>query len=146
MNLRLFSSGDSAAPTLSTDEARPLVQETQKESVPIATQRMATSTSLLRSKACDFGGSVVLTEISDHLVVGNEPAEEPHHLEIAACLTFKPPARLNPVEIAVDVKFRENGRMIGRPAGNGGLHAAKPEFAKIERIPALSVFTQPGSW
>jgi hypothetical protein len=24
--------------------------------------------------------------------------------------------------------------MTGRPAGNGGLHAAKPEFAKIERI------------
>src|SRR5215471_20855900 len=49
--------------------------------------------------------STVLAEVGNRLVVRNEPAGQPHHLDIAPCLTLKPPARLNPIEIAVDVQL-----------------------------------------
>jgi hypothetical protein len=45
------------------------------------------------------------------------PPSEPHHLNVARGLPFKPAARLNPVEIAVDVQLQQHRGMIRRPAG-----------------------------
>ena len=45
----------------------------------------------------------VLAEVGYRLVVRSKTASQPHHLNIAPSLTLKPPARLNPIEIAVDV-------------------------------------------
>jgi hypothetical protein len=42
---------------------------------------------------------VILAEIGNHLVIRNQPTGEPHHLNVAARLTLKPAARLNPIEI-----------------------------------------------
>jgi hypothetical protein len=42
---------------------------------------------------------VILAEIGNRLVIRNQPAGEPHHLNVAAHLTLKPAARLNPIEI-----------------------------------------------
>ena len=58
------------------------------------------------------GPAVVLAEIGNCLVIGNKPASEPHHFDIAARLTLKPAARLNPIEIAVDVELQQYRRMI----------------------------------
>jgi hypothetical protein len=66
-------------------------------------------------------------------VVRNEPAKQPHHLEIAPGLALKPPARLHPVEVAVNVKLQKNRRVIGRPARRLRLNPGKAEFSKIER-------------
>ena len=55
-----------------------------------------------------YGAAVVFTEIRDRLVVGDQAAKEPHHLDVAASLAFKPPARLHPVEIAIDVERHES--------------------------------------
>ena len=52
------------------------------------------------------GTAVVLPEISDRLVVGDEPAKQPHQLDVAAGLTLEPPARLHAVEIAVDIELQ----------------------------------------
>jgi hypothetical protein len=38
-------------------------------------------------------------------VIRCEPAQQPHDLDIASGLSFQPPARLNPVQIAVNVKL-----------------------------------------
>jgi hypothetical protein len=59
--------------------------------------------------------AVVLAEIGDRLVVGDEATKEPHHFRIATGLAFKPPARLHPVEIAVDVELQESRGMVGGP-------------------------------
>ena len=40
------------------------------------------------------GAAVVLAEVSNRLVIGSKPAREPHHLNVAPGLAFKPPARL----------------------------------------------------
>jgi hypothetical protein len=39
-------------------------------------------------------------------VVGDEATKEPHHLDVAASLAFEPPARLHPVEVAIDESFK----------------------------------------
>src|SRR5215831_12744310 len=52
-----------------------------------------------------YCSSVVLAEIGDRLVVGSEPPEQPHDLNVASGLTFESAARLNPIEVAVDVEL-----------------------------------------
>jgi hypothetical protein len=46
--------------------------------------------------------------LTNWLVVGDEPAKEPHQLDIAAGLALEPPARLHPIEIAEDIKLRQH--------------------------------------
>ena len=63
-----------------------------------------------RDKACtNFadGSAIVLAEVGNGLVIGYKPARQPHHLNVAPSLTLEPPARLNPIEIAVDVKLQQ---------------------------------------
>ena len=50
---------------------------------------------------------IVLAEVSNRLVIGNKTAREPHHLNVAAGLTLKPAARLNPIEIAVYIELEQ---------------------------------------
>ena len=49
----------------------------------------------------------ILAEVRYRLVVRSEPASQPHYLDIAPSLTLKPPARLNPIEITVDVELQQ---------------------------------------
>ena len=79
-------------------------------------------------------GTIVLAEVGDGFVIRNEPPGQPHHFQIAASLTLQPPARLDPVEIAVDVKLEHRRRMIGRPAGRCRIDTVKPEVAEFQRI------------
>ena len=52
------------------------------------------------------GTAIVFPEIGDRFVVRDEPAQEPHQLDIAAGFALEPPARLHPVEIAVDIELQ----------------------------------------
>src|SRR5580658_3776016 len=49
----------------------------------------------------------VLAEVGNRLVVRGEPAGQPHDLDVAPSLTLKPSARLNPIEIAVNVELQQ---------------------------------------
>src|SRR5215212_1312179 len=64
--------------------------------------------------------SVILAEIGNRLVIGNQPTGKPHDFNVAGRLTLKPTARLNPVEIPVDVELQQHRRMIRGPAGDPG--------------------------
>src|SRR3954462_12675698 len=72
------------------------------------------------------GNTIVPPEIGNGLVIGNEPTRQPHDLNVASGLTLEPAARLNPVEIAVDVELQQDRRMIRRPAGYLGIDPAEP--------------------
>src|SRR3984893_13625764 len=63
---------------------------------------------------------VILAEIGNRFVIRNQPTGEPHHLNVAASLTLKPAARLNPIEITVNVELQQHRRMVRRPAGGLG--------------------------
>jgi hypothetical protein len=80
------------------------------------------------------GGAVVFAEIGDGFVIRNEPSRQPHHFQIAASLTLQPPARLDSVRIAVDVKLEHRRRMIRGPAGRCRIDAIEPEVAEFQRI------------
>lgn len=78
--------------------------------------------------------AVVLAEIGDRLVVGCEPLEEPDHLEIAPRLALKPTARLDAVEIAVDVELQKRRRMVAWPSGCRGLYVLEAQFGEVESV------------
>src|SRR5262249_42176337 len=48
--------------------------------------------------------------------------------------TFKPAARLNPIEITVDVELQKHRRMVRRPPGDLGLNPAEPKPSQIEPL------------
>src|SRR5262245_29047153 len=76
--------------------------------------------------------TVILAEIGNRLVIGSQPTGEPHRLNIASSLPLKPPARLNPVEVAVNVELQQYRWMVGRPSGCLRLDPAKPKLRQIE--------------
>ncbi len=78
--------------------------------------------------------AIVFAEVRDRLVVRSKPTEQPHDLQIASGLSFEPPARLHPVQIAVNVKLQENRRMIRRPTGCRRLRPFEAHLSQIERI------------
>src|SRR5262249_16942475 len=80
------------------------------------------------------GATVVPPEIGDRLGIGNQPACEPHHLNVTPGLTLQPAARLNPVEIAVDVELQKDRRMIRRPAGSLWMGPPEPNRGQIQFI------------
>ena len=54
------------------------------------------------------GLAVVFAEVGDHLVIRHKSAEQPHHLDIAACLALQTPARLHAIQIPVDVELQQS--------------------------------------
>ncbi len=61
-------------------------------------------------------------------------AGQPHDLDSAPGLPLKPAARLNPVQLAVDIELQQHGRMIARSAGRQWFNSLKPELTEIELI------------
>jgi hypothetical protein len=62
-------------------------------------------------------------------------SQQLYHLYIASGLSFQPPARLNPVQIAVNVKLKENRGVVRWPTSRRWLHPA--HLRQIERIDKL---------
>jgi hypothetical protein len=61
-------------------------------------------------------------------VVRNKTARQPHHLNVAPSLALKPAARLNPIEIAVDVELQQDRWMIRGLASELGSDPVKSQF------------------
>ena len=85
-----------------------------------------------RAQTLPDGTAIVLAEVGNRLVIGSEPARQPHHLNVAPGLTLQPAARLDPIEIAVDVELQQYRRMIRRPAGYLGIDPVEPKLRQIE--------------
>jgi len=71
-------------------------------------------------------------EIRDRLVIRCEPTQQPHDLEIASSLSFQPSARLNPVQIAVNVKLKEHRGVVRRSTGCRRLNPLETHLGQIE--------------
>src|SRR5580704_10715455 len=76
----------------------------------------------------------VLAEIGDRLVIGNKPPRQPHDLHVAPGLALKPSARLDPVQITVNIKLQEDRRMIGGSPCRLRIEPAKIERTEIKRV------------
>ena len=78
--------------------------------------------------------AIVFTEFGDRLVIRRQAAGQLHHFHVAPRLLLKPAARLNPVEVAVNIELQQHARMIARPAGCLRDNPAKAQAAKIKLI------------
>jgi len=78
--------------------------------------------------------AVVLAEVGNRLEVRREPPDQPHQLDIALCFPFEPPARLNAVEIAVEVNLQQRRGMVGRPARRRRRHPRKSQGGKVQFV------------
>jgi len=78
--------------------------------------------------------AIVFAEVRDCLVIRCEPTQQPHDLDIASGFSFEPPARLNPVQIAVNVKLEENRRVVRGPTSRRRLNPFKAHLSQIECI------------
>src|SRR5262245_59971461 len=47
--------------------------------------------------------AIILAEVGNRLEVRRQPPSQPHQLDIALRFPFEPPARLNAVEVAVEI-------------------------------------------
>ena len=80
------------------------------------------------------GGTVVTPEIRDGLVVGHQPTGQPHQLDIASRLAFQPATRRDAVQIPIDEKLQQDGRMIARPKCPRRRMAMETKCRQIELI------------
>ena len=80
------------------------------------------------------GRPVVLAEVGDGLEVGGEPPGEPHQLDIALRFALEPPARLDAVQIAVDIQLEQHRRVVAGASGGGRRGAFKPELPQVELL------------
>src|SRR5216683_1439615 len=84
---------------------------------------------------------IVLAEVGDRLEVRRQPPDQPHQLDIALRFPFEPPARLNAVEIAVEVNLQQ--RLL-HPilAIDEPMHRQAPEAPKRQDSKATSPRTE----
>ena len=78
--------------------------------------------------------AVVLAEVGNRLVVGSQTTAQPHHFHVAARFAFQTAARLNLVEVTVNIKLQQNRWVITRPASCQGFNSAKAQATQIKLI------------
>jgi len=78
--------------------------------------------------------AVCLAEVGDRLEVGRQSPRQPHQLDVPLDFTLEPPARLDPVQIAVEIDLEHRCWMIGRTARLSRRHSSELQRLQIERI------------
>src|SRR3954447_16222413 len=73
------------------------------------------------------GLAIVLAEVGYGLEVRHQAAGQPNQFDVALALPLQAPARLHPVEVAVDVNLQQRRRMVGRPSCRLRLNTAKAQ-------------------
>jgi hypothetical protein len=77
---------------------------------------------------------VIFAEIGNRFVIRDTPTGERHDLNVAPALALKPAARLNPIEITIDIELEQRRRMIRGPAGRPGVNSTKLQSGQIELL------------
>ena len=78
--------------------------------------------------------SIVAAEVGDGLEVRHQAAGQPHQLEVALGLPFQPPARLDAIEIAVEIDLQQRRGMIGRPPCHLRHNAGKAQGREVQFV------------
>src|SRR5262249_57242400 len=82
--------------------------------------------------ALPVGCAVIPAEVGYRLVIRSKSPSEPHRLDIPPGLMFEPAARLNPIEVAIDVELEQYRGMVRRPTGCLRIDPVEPKLAEIE--------------
>ena len=79
-----------------------------------------------------IGLTVVLAEVGNGLEVRHQADGQPDQFGVALTLPLKAPARLDAIEVSVDVDLQQRRRMVGRPSRRLRLNAAETESSQIK--------------
>src|SRR5215470_5920587 len=88
--------------------------------------------------------AVVPTEIGNGLEIRRELSRQPHALDIAPRFTLQSPARLHPVEIAVEIELEHCRRAVPGSPGTAG--PAKPSVVRSDSSTNTSMTRTRLSW
>ena len=78
--------------------------------------------------------AIIFAEVRDRLEVRCQALRQPHQLNIALRFALEPTARLDAVEVAIDVELEEHGWMVSRPARLCWLHPSEAQEGKVKFI------------
>ena len=78
--------------------------------------------------------AIILAEVGDGLVIRRQTPGQPHNLNITQGFPFKAPARLNTIEVTVDIELQQNPGLIARPARCLRLDPVKAKITEIKFI------------
>jgi hypothetical protein len=77
---------------------------------------------------------VILAEVGNGLEVRCQAPREPHQLDVALGLALQPSARLDPIQIAVDVDLQQDRRVIRGSSSSSGLCTFEAQFVQPQFI------------
>jgi hypothetical protein len=78
--------------------------------------------------------SVVLAELADRPVARHQTLQQPHHLHVAPRLALQPPRRTHLVQVAIQIKPQQIGRVIRRlPRTSLAIGMAETQRRNIQR-------------
>jgi len=78
--------------------------------------------------------AIIFAEIRDRLEVRRQAVRQPHQLDITLRFALEPTARLDAVEVAVNVELEKHGGMVSRPARLCWLHPREAQEAKVKFV------------
>src|ERR1700685_2096311 len=100
----------------------------------VARRPISRQSSTKRAQTLRSASPLFLRKSQNLFVTRHNPAQQPHDLDVASGLSFQPPARLHPVQIAVNVKLQENRGMVRPPASCRRLNSIEAHLGQIESI------------
>lgn len=86
-----------------------------------------------RRRALDQGRGLRAAKAGNRFVVGREPAQHPHHLDVAQAFALQPPRRPYAVEIAIHIQLEQVAGIVGRPARRCRLRPIESQCLQVER-------------
>jgi len=78
--------------------------------------------------------TIVPSKVGDRLEVRCQSTGQPHQFDIALGFTLEPTARLEPVQITIEVDLEHRRRMVGRAPGLSGRRSGKTQGVEIELV------------
>lgn len=78
--------------------------------------------------------AIVPSKVGDRFEVRCQSTGQPHQFDVALRLALQSPARLDTVQIAVEIDLEHRRRMVGRAPGLGGRRSGKTQSDKIELV------------
>src|SRR6266550_2662789 len=78
--------------------------------------------------------AVIFAKVGNGLEVRDQPTGEPNQFNIALRFPFQASARLNAVEVAINVDLEQCSGMVSRSTRYFGLHAVETQLLQIEFI------------
>ena len=78
--------------------------------------------------------AIVPAEVGNRLEIRHQPPGQPHQLDIALRFALHPPARLNPVQITVEINLQQRHWMVRGTAGRCRYNARKAQHRQIQFI------------